>query len=289
MDKYGIITLSNGVRSDLVPRQARVRSASDCYHIIMRGNNKAAIYDNDIKKAYFMTMLNDAETNEKFELSAWCLMDNHVHIILKGDLEILSATLKSINIRYAKMHHKYYETSGHVFQSRFLSQPIETDEYLLAAVRYVHNNPVKAGMVVFPEQYTWSSYNAYFLDELTDPMQQVMKMFSGNRNMFKRFHREEGRLDHLEIKEDKEKLQRAKAQRIIIEFCNEYGVGDGRTLKKNKWLRDILIDKLIDGCGMSFSSIARLLELPYSTIRGAREAKKRTVPKLRKAEKKNRH
>jgi REP element-mobilizing transposase RayT len=273
-----IIYLTNYVRSGSVPRQARVRSFSGFYHIIVRGNNKAAIFDNDLKKAYYLAALEDAVANELLELVAWCLMDNHIHMIVKADLEVLSDTIKSINIKYAMMHHRYYKTSGHVFQGRFLSQVIETDEYLITAVRYVHKNPVKAGIVVFPEQYIWSSYHKYLKAELTEPMLYVLKSFSGNLNKFALFHREEGGLNHLEIKVDKEKLRKEKAQKTIVKFCNEYGVDDSEILKHNKRLRDILVGELLQNCNMSLRGISGLLELPYSTVRGKKKGIKKNRP-----------
>ena len=84
-------------------------------------------------------------------------MENHVHFIIFEGSDDLSRIMKRINTSYAYYFNKKYQRVGHVFQDRFRSEAIEKENYLLAALRYIHNNPVKAGIVSHPSQYQWSS------------------------------------------------------------------------------------------------------------------------------------
>ena len=88
-------------------------------------------------------------------------MDNHIHLLLKESSEGLATMMKRINVSFAYYFNQKHQRIGHLFQDRFKSEPIENERYLLAVIRYIHNNPVKAGIVKKPEQYKWSSYNSY--------------------------------------------------------------------------------------------------------------------------------
>jgi REP element-mobilizing transposase RayT len=88
-------------------------------------------------------------------------MDNHVHLIIDQGEIISLKSCRVLNVRYAYYFNRQYNRIGHLFQDRFKSEIIEDEKYLLAAIRYVHNNPVKAGMAAHRQNYIWSSYNAY--------------------------------------------------------------------------------------------------------------------------------
>ncbi len=144
-----------------MPRGARKESATDFYHVIMRGNNRAYIFKDSKDKKYFMNILFRMQTEGLITFVAWCIMDNHIHLVVQAKLVDLSLAMKRINISYAKRQHRSEHSVGHVFQDRFMSEPVEDDPYLMQVVRYVHNNPVKAKMVNEPLDYKWSSIHAY--------------------------------------------------------------------------------------------------------------------------------
>ncbi len=197
-------------------------------------------------------------------------MDNHVHLIIKAELDQLSSAIKKINVKFAMRYNQNERTVGHVFQDRFKSQVIDSDEYLLQVIRYVHNNPIKAKIAGKPEDYRWSSYGQYINGETIEKRQQfkfVLSFFNNSIEGFKNFHAIEDSNEYLEIKEDLEKIREEKAQGIIAECCRKHGVLETDHLKVNKKVRNELILKLIDRSGLSYRSIARLLEIPYSTVR----------------------
>lgn len=88
-------------------------------------------------------------------------MDNHVHILIREGKEPLSKVMKRIGVSYVYWYNWKYERNGHLFQDRYKSEPVEDDKYLLTVIRYIHQNPLKAGIVDSIDQYQWSSHHEY--------------------------------------------------------------------------------------------------------------------------------
>ncbi len=142
-------------------RQIRRASKTDIYHVMMRGVNKEAIFDNSYKKnVAIKNLLNNVDHN-LHKIYAYCIMDNHYHLVIKSRLDDLSKLMQIVNVSYAKFYNDNFERIGPVFNNRFKSECIESNEYLIAAVKYVHQNPVKAGITNCAKKYWWSSANAY--------------------------------------------------------------------------------------------------------------------------------
>ena len=137
----------------------RRRAESGCYHVTLRGNGKQIIFEDDGDRRRFLTYLARLPEHD-VAIIAWCLMSNHVHLVLEDAGDALSGEMQRLASSYAHYFNKRYGRSGHVFETRFKSQAIEDDAYLLAAVRYVHLNPAVAGMGA-PDTYPWSSYRSY--------------------------------------------------------------------------------------------------------------------------------
>lgn len=131
------------------------------YHIVTRGNRRSNIFeDNEDRMVYFYKL---KESLEKYsgEIYCYCLMSNHVHMIIKtGDITI-SKIMKKLNELYARYFNMKYNLSGHLFQGRYYWELVEDDKYLLEVTRYIHLNPVRANMVKKPEEYAWSSYRMF--------------------------------------------------------------------------------------------------------------------------------
>jgi len=139
----------------------RTKSSTGIYHVMCRGNNKQSIFldDGDSNKYYFL--LAEAKQKYDFDLYAFCFMSNHVHLVVCERTDSISDIMRYINSGFGSFINWKHERVGHLFQNRFRSEPIENDGYLLSAVRYVHNNPVKAEIVSSPEEYYWNSYRGY--------------------------------------------------------------------------------------------------------------------------------
>lgn len=143
-------------------RQARQKSESGIYHVVMRGTNRQDIFYDEEDYWRFLQAIARTKPENNFELYGFCLMTNHVHLLIHEKDEAVAKTMQRIATRYAWWYNNKYERSGHVFQGRYGSECVEDDGYLLTAIRYIHNNPVKAGMVSKPENYRWSSIKAYY-------------------------------------------------------------------------------------------------------------------------------
>ncbi len=238
--------------------------------MIMRGNNKSWIFKKDINKLDFLEMLKGYETDGMLELAAWCLMDNHVHLVLKAEIDQLSLAMKKLNVSFAMRYNSKENTSGHVFQDRFKSQAIESDEYLLQVIRYVHNNPVQAGMAKKAGDYKWSSYTTYVDRDFSgrnSQIQFVMDLFNNSIERFVVFHSEKDDNEYLDIKEDRQKYREEKAQEIISECCKKHGIIEAYQIRGDRTVMNELITELVGRSGMSYRKIACLLEVSYSTVR----------------------
>src|SRR6266498_2952560 len=168
-----------------MPRQAREKGAYSTYHIILRGNERREIFLGDEDKLKFIDILDKVRKRYCCIFEAYCLMDNHVHMIINDNGHDISQIMKSLNISYVYYFNKAYNRVGHLFQDRFKSELVMDENYLLQVSVYIHNNPVKAGIVKRPEDYRWSSIHDYLgkqrlKQELVDPS-RILDMLSVER------------------------------------------------------------------------------------------------------------
>ena len=141
-----------------MPRTARASVGGVCYHVLNRGNGRAEVFHKDGDYAAFLDLI--AEANERLPLRilGYVLLPNHFHLVLwpHGDGD-LSRSLQWLLTAHVRRYHRHYHGSGHVWQGRFKAFPIEQDEHLLAVLRYVERNPLRAKLVQRAELWPWSS------------------------------------------------------------------------------------------------------------------------------------
>lgn len=142
-------------------RTARQLSKSNIYHVMLRGINRQNIFEDDEDRGYFMSVLRRCKELSGFRLHAFALMSNHVHLLIEPGNESLETVFRRIGTRYAVWFNRKYERAGHLFQNRYISENVETDLYFLTVLRYILQNPAKAGLESRPGTYRWSSYLAY--------------------------------------------------------------------------------------------------------------------------------
>ena len=145
-----------------MPRQARALSESGYYHVINRGIGKQILFEDADDNQRFLDTLKRYSEEEHFELICYCLMENHFHLLVHTETG-LDRIMKRICCSYAYYYNEKYGRTGHLFQERYRSEAIKDDKQLLATVRYIHNNPQKAG-ICRREEYAWSSWREYELD-----------------------------------------------------------------------------------------------------------------------------
>lgn len=124
---------------------------------MVRGVNRDAIFLDDEDHRAFLDVLGTVKGLSGCAILAYCLMHNHAHLVLRTDGETIGQTMKRIGVRYAGWFNRKHQRVGHLFQDRFRSRPVEDDAYFITLVRYVWNNPVRAGLCVTPSDYLWNS------------------------------------------------------------------------------------------------------------------------------------
>lgn len=144
-----------------MPRAARIVIPDLAHHVIQRGNRQQPIFFSDEDRQAYLDLLSIYCRKTGTRCFAWCLMDNHVHLVLvPATSDGLRATMAAVHTAYSQRINAAQATSGHLFQGRFLSYPMD-DAHLMVAVRYIENNPVKAGLVGDAEDWKWSSAQAH--------------------------------------------------------------------------------------------------------------------------------
>lgn len=143
-----------------MPRKARILVPNCPHHIVQRGHNRNAVFVADEDYRYYLDNLKEFKEELGIRLYAWCLMTNHIHLVLEpgDDARSISALMKRLAGRQSAYVNKLEKRTGSLWEGRFKASPIQKETYLLACVRYVEMNPVRAGMVQGPRQYDWSSY-----------------------------------------------------------------------------------------------------------------------------------
>lgn len=146
-----------------MPRKARLDVPGALHHIMVRGINKSAIFDDDQDRQKFLERLGENIVEAKCSVYAWVLMTNHVHILFKSGGKGISTVMRKLLTWYAIYYNRRHKRTGHLFENRYKSILCDEDNYLLALIRYIHLNPVRAGMVKTMEEldrYPWSGHSA---------------------------------------------------------------------------------------------------------------------------------
>lgn len=154
----------------------RARSEADIYHVTVRGIAKQIVFEDDEDRRFFGKRMRRYLDESGVELYAWCFMSNHVHLLVSANMEAISSFMRKLLTSYAKYFNTRHERTGHLFQNRFDSVPIETEEQLKTTVRYIHKNPSKIPNQIASE-YEWSSYREYLGRPFIANTSLVMALF----------------------------------------------------------------------------------------------------------------
>jgi putative transposase len=142
-------------------RPLRIQYPDAWYHVMNRGRNRAKIFRSPEDYSAFIQILKDAASLWKVRIAAYCLMSNHYHLLIQTPKANLSRCMRHINGIYTQYFNRSHKTDGQIFRGRYKSIVIDCDSYLLELVRYIHRNPLHAGLVKGLEDYLWSSHGAY--------------------------------------------------------------------------------------------------------------------------------
>lgn len=235
-----------------MPRAARKKSSTGIYHIMLRGINRQQIFEDEKDREHFLETLESYKDQCGYTIYAYCLMGNHVHILIKEGKEDLALVFRRIAGSYVYWYNWKYHRCGHLFQDRFKSEPVEDDIYFLTVLRYIHQNPVKARICASAESYKYSSMYEYLSFPFLVDTDFALSIIS--KDQFISYHREENDDKCLEL-EDHFRLTDVEAKALIIKISKCRTIAEFQLLDRNT--RNACIHKLHNK-GLSIRQISRL-------------------------------
>ena len=251
-----------------MPRSPRKQSEGDVYHVYARGVGRQLIYENDADRVFFLRKLQEQLAESQGTLFAWVLMGNHFHLMVKMPLGTLSTFMKNLQAVYAQHYNKKYEHVGHLFQGRFGSQPITSDEQLMACVRYIHRNPIGANLSKTCD-YKWSSYRGYLKGAAVTSTDFVLSLFGGVEP-FVRFHQspDDGRFSFIDVDDVENSISSARSsdERADWEATKLLGEGWRESLVQSSKIERNAKLRVLKDAGLSVRQIERLTGIGRNII-----------------------
>ncbi len=142
------------------------------YHVINRGNNRQKVFGGEGDYLAFLQAMADLKQRKPFSLFGYCLMGNHLHLLIRPQEAPISRIVQSLLVAHTQRYHRCRHSSGHVWQGRFKSPVIQDDDHLLAVLRYIEANPWRAKLVEQAGEYRWSSFAHHGLGR-ADPLRRL--------------------------------------------------------------------------------------------------------------------
>lgn len=248
-----------------MPRQARQVAESGVYHVMLRGVNRDVIFLDDDDYEGFLRAMVATKGLSHCHVLAYCLMPNHIHLVLHPTTESLGKVMKRLGVRYANRFNRKYGRTGHVFQDRYKSRPVETDAYLVTLSRYVWNNPVEAKLVVRAEDYPWSSRRLVgFGSPLLDD--EVLSDFVDCRTLLETTPGSDARLDPVPEPHSRHRFESRQVEGLLAAVSGAHNAAQFATLPERARLnaiaelrtRSIPYHQIAAAAGMSTSTVRRL-------------------------------
>ena len=251
-------------------RILRTYSHSRIYHIILKGIDNQDIFYDDQDRRVFLNNILKTKKEFNYNVYAYCLMDNHVHMIIKSEKEFLSKSMQSLMIRYVQYFNKKYKRTGTLVQNRFKSKNIENQRYFLEVCRYIHRNPENAKMAK-TQEYEWSSYKEYLGKEKIIDKSVLLHYLDNDINKFIQYTAENNEnkdLNELAEYEIMGKLTDAQVSNIIAKIFDIKDVIEIPYFFKNINKVDLkeYVEKLKMIKGTNKTQIARIIRISRSVI-----------------------
>lgn len=252
-----------------MPRVVRKVSPIGIYHIMVRGVNRQIIFRRPRDKFKFLQTLSHYKEQCGFNIFSYCLMDNHVHLLIKENREPISKCMHRINTSYAIWFNQTYDRYGSLFQGRYRSEAVYTPSQILSVSRYIHQNPMNAGLSNSIYDSKWTSLHDFIHEnkesDLVD-IDYILQIFSDDRKdaikKFKKYmeipHKSNWMDDEVKIK---------KSDEEVIQFLKRAGIHNVSDWQKlNRIQRNNLLKKLKETEGISVEQLSRITGLTKSMI-----------------------
>ncbi len=246
-----------------MPRQARKKSESGIYHVMLRGINQQQIFEDTEDYDKFIDVLKDCKAICEYEIYAYCLMGNHIHLLIKEGTESLEQMFKRICGRFVYWYNIKYRRVGHLFQDRFKSEPVDSEQYFFTVLRYIHQNPTKAGLCRRVEDYRYSSYTEYINVRKLIDTDYVLRLATIEE--FIGLNNEAVTVNCMDISEKViKRVTDEQAKNLIRKYAKCENVAQFQSLDVKT--RDKYLKKLREK-GISIRQLSRLTGISYSVVR----------------------
>jgi REP element-mobilizing transposase RayT len=242
-------------------RISRKEIGGKYFHIMAQGIAKENIFPDDNSKGYYLSCLRDSKNKGNIKIFAFCVMDNHVHLLLEAEnISKLSSFMNSVNAKYAKFYNTNNNRVGYVFRGRFKSEVIESTKYLVNCLAYIQNNPLKARIVENAQDYNYSSYTNYLTGRGIVDFKEASSYYDITSDNIKSIMSEKidsKWLEHDDIVYD-------SFEDVFEELIKKYNISknslDDELIKK-------VVQELIKRSGISLRKAANLLEINRERVR----------------------
>ena len=252
-----------------MPRKPRIFSPTGIYHIILRSINQHIIFEDDDDYHKMLYILSDCKRTFDIDIYAYCLMDNHIHLLIRSSEDYLASFFQSLGTRFVRWYNTKYSRSGHLFQDRYYSIPVVREQQYLSTLTYIHNNPVKSALCRYPSEYRWSSYNAFYGQK--NPLVDTSFSFdiAGSKDLLlKYFSRDSAHFDDIQVIPGLEKsrwfMPDKEALVIFKKVTKLSSTSEAVNLPKS--LRNKYMD-ILHKNGLTKKQIARLMDVSLSTVK----------------------
>lgn len=251
-------------------RTERKKSRSGIYHIMLRGINRQTIFEDEEDKRKFLETLKKYKDISQYQLYSYCLMDNHVHLLMREMDETIAEAIKRISSSYVYWYNLKYERVGHLFQDRFKSENVESNVYFLTVLRYIHQNPLKAGLENSVWKCRWTSIHEYVQKVDMVDIDWGFRLFSEDRKqaiqLFIQYMQQQ---NHDECLDEEVKVRLSDSE--VKKYLNEMGITHSSNLQKlDKEERDRILIMLKELKGVNLRQLSRITGISKSVIHRVR-------------------
>lgn len=247
----------------------RRESSTGIYHVIVKGINKERIFNQHREKNYFIKIILKHLELFGVEIYSYCIMSNHAHFIIRAEIQILSRFMAAILSEYAVYYNFKHQRNGHVFQNRFVSECVETEQYFWMCLRYIHLNPVKAGMIQTADGYNHSSMKEYKWNKpivIHDKALIMYKKTFDDFEQFEEFHKKKETKLFLDIPDEMAEQQAELALDFAKMVQEENKITLLTRVFEEKEMRLSYIYKLRDELKISLKKAKELCEIAQNKI-----------------------
>jgi putative transposase len=243
-----------------------VKSQTGIYHIMLRGINKQTIFEEEVDKRAFLKRLIKYKDVCQYKVYGYCLMDNHVHLLMKEMNESISDSLQRISSSYVYWYNLKYDRCGHLFQERFKSETVENAASFKKVLRYIHQNPLKAGLAQNIYEDKWTSIHEYFKQNTFIDTQTPLFLFSQNHNhsinLFNKYMQEHNDDQCLE-----ENFITRRTDADVLLLLTHAGISNTSKLQQlDKQTRNAVLKEIKQLEGVSVRQLARVTGISKSVI-----------------------